>query len=181
MKHLLITAFCAILLVSSCKCNDDKQVDETTAGTDTMTTAPAATPAATDTGMNSSTGKNTGNADMSDERFKRLFNLRGYTETQVREYRRLHDEMDWGGVPGFYPEGSTRPLTEEDTKYLTEWGHKVMLNEIYARHGMIFTDDELEEHFNSFGWYRATSGNVQSKLTAQEKENIAFLNSHPAQ
>ena len=88
--------------------------------------------------------------------------------------------MDWGTVPGYYPEGSTRPLDESDTKYLTKWGHKVMMNEIYARHGMIFADPDLKEHFMSFAWYKPSSNNVDGELTALEKENITFLMNHPA-
>ncbi len=179
MKGFTLSVFFGLLLISSCTCNDN---NDTADGTMTDTTSATATtpvdaPAADGTVNNQAES----NAAVNDERYRRMFNLQGYTDEQVREYRRLHDEMDWGGVPGFYPEASTRPLTEEDTRYLTKWGHKVMLNEIYARHGMTFDDPDLKEHFTGFGWYSPSSANVNSKLTAQEKENIAFLNSHPAQ
>lgn len=172
MKHLMFTAFCGLLFISSCQCNDDGNTADTTM-TDTMVIVENEAPAAE--------GQPANDADMSNERFRRMFNLSGYTEEQVKEYRKMHDEMDWGAVPGYYPEASTRPLTEADTRYLTKWGHSVMLNEIYARHGMTFSDPDLNEHFGSFGWYNAKSANVDAELTALERENIAFLNSHPAQ
>lgn len=178
MKQLMIAAFGGLLLIASCKCNGDKN-----SGTDVIDTvatgAPVTGPIDNDTTAANTAG--TSGNNMGDEKYRRMFNLKGYTESQVREYRRLHDELDWGGVPGYYPEGTTRPLTEQDTRYLTQWGHKVMLNEIYARHGMTFSDEDLKNHFGSFGWYRPSRSNVQAKLTTQEKENIAFLNSHPAQ
>lgn len=76
---------------------------------------------------------------------------------------------------GFYPEGSQRKLTENDIKHLSPWGHKVMLNEIYARHGMIFADAALKRHFKRQKWYKGTSKNVYKQLSAIEKQNVAFL------
>lgn len=178
MKGFTLSVFFGLLLISSCTCNDN---NDTADGTNTDTTSATTTTPIDAPAADGTANGQTGNDAVNDERYRRMFNLQGYTDEQVREYRRLHDEMDWGGVPGFYPEGSTRPLTEEDTRYLTKWGHKVMLNEIYARHGMTFDDPDLKEHFTGFGWYSPSSANVNSKLTAQEKENIAFLNSHPAQ
>jgi len=172
MKQLLLLMFFSFLLVASCKCNDDAdKMDETTDTTATtdVTTDGAATTDGTTTGTTYS---------LSEEDFRRMYNVDGYSNDEVRRFRQMHDEMDWGTVPGFYPEGSTRPLDESDTKYLTKWGHKVMLNEIYARHGMTFTDDDLKSHFGRFEWYNPSSASVQSKLTELEKQNIEFLNNH---
>lgn len=172
MKQLLLLTFFSLLLVASCKCNNDAdkmdETTDTTAATD-VTTDGAATTDGTTTGTTYS---------LSEEDFRRMYNVDGYSNDEVRRFRQMHDEMDWGTVPGFYPEGSTRPLDESDTKYLTKWGHKVMLNEIYARHGMTFTDDDLKSHFGRFEWYNPSAANVQSKLTELEKQNIEFLNNH---
>ncbi len=78
-------------------------------------------------------------------------------------------------IPGFFPEGSERRLNENDIVYLTEWGHKVMLNEIYARHGMRFRDEQLNRHFMRQKWYHPRNGNVYAGLTPIEKQNISFL------
>jgi hypothetical protein len=78
-------------------------------------------------------------------------------------------------INGFYPEGSERKLTEYDIQFLSAWGHKVMLNEIYARHGMIFADEMLQRHFKGQKWYKPLSNNVFNKLTKIEKQNISFL------
>lgn len=173
MKQLLSLIFCSFLLIASCKCNNDAdKTDETTDTTATTDVTPdgAATTDGTTTGTTYS---------LSDEEFRRLYNIESYSNDEVRRFRQMHDEMDWGSVPGFYPEGSTRPLDESDTKYLTRWGHSVMLNEIYARHGMQFTDDDLKSHFGRFEWYNPRFNDVQSKLTELEKQNIEFLRTHP--
>lgn len=174
MKQLLSLIFCSFLLIASCKCNNDADkanadMDSTAIIEDTTLDAMAADGAAGRTGTTIA---------VPDEDFRRLYNVESYSAEEVRRFREMHDEMDWGNVPGFYPEGSTRELTESDTKYLTKWGHSVMLNEIYARHGMTFTDGDLRSHFGRFEWYNPRANNVQSELTALEQRNIEFLKNH---
>lgn len=170
MKKIIASYLFAVMLIASCKCNNDVE-EHTTTAVDTVQYA--------DSVSKTDSSAGTVSGEWPDE-YSRLYNMQYYTREQVREYRRLHDEMDWGGVPGYYPEGSTRALTEDDTKFLTEWGHKVMLNEIYARHGMTFADQDLENHFSNQDWYKSKNRNVQNLLTQQERENIAFLDAHPA-
>lgn len=162
MKNLLLLSFFSLLLVSSCTCNEgDKDENMTEEGM----MNDATTGEATETDATS----------VADDEMAKMFDKNNYTEEEIKEYRRLHDELDWGNVPGYYPEASTRALTESDTKFLTDWGHQVMLNEIYARHGQTFEDENLKDHFNRQEWYNPTSDNVQDKLTQLEKDNIAFL------
>lgn len=80
---------------------------------------------------------------------------------------------------GNYPEGSNRQLTQKDIQHISSWGYKIMLNEIYARHGMSFTDREIQEHFNNQPWYKTGRKNVDKSLSALEKQNIEFLKSNP--
>ena len=77
--------------------------------------------------------------------------------------------------PGQYPEASERELTAADLQHKSDWGKKVMLNEIYARHGLIFTEPDLKRHFNGESWYRGTKKNVDNSLTALERQNIALI------
>lgn len=79
-------------------------------------------------------------------------------------------------VPGQYPESSERLLTDADLQYLSAWGKKVMLSEIYARHHYIFPDKALQAHFNQEYWYKGSERRLDRiKLTAIEKQNIAYL------
>lgn len=84
-----------------------------------------------------------------------------------------------GKAPGQFPEGSEKKLAEKDVIYLSEWGLKVMLSEIYARHGQTFYQDpQLEAHYRREKWYHPASANVNKKLTKLEKQNIAFLKNY---
>jgi len=81
--------------------------------------------------------------------------------------------------PGQYPETSERLLTEADMTYQTAWGKKIMLNEIYARKGMIFKEDALARHFKKESWYKGKKASISSKaLSAVERQNIAFIEAH---
>lgn len=82
--------------------------------------------------------------------------------------------------PGQYPESSERLLTERDMEHQTAWGKRVMLNEIYARHGYVFPDADLKRHFATQDWYKGTEKNIgKLRLTATEKQNITFIQAHP--
>jgi len=81
--------------------------------------------------------------------------------------------------PGQYPESSERVLTEKDMEHQTSWGKRVMMSEIYARHGYIFPDADLKRHFADESWYKGTEKSMAKlKLSALEKQNIAFIQGH---
>jgi hypothetical protein len=61
--------------------------------------------------------------------------------------------------------------------HLTALDIRFMINEIYARHGYIFSDRRFDNYFKSQKWYKGTSRNVDAKLTPLEKQNIYFLQS----
>ena len=77
--------------------------------------------------------------------------------------------------PGQFPEASERVLTIADLEQKSAWGKKVMMNEIYARYGLIFTEPDLRKHFNGESWYKGTRKNVDNNLTPIERQNIAFI------
>jgi hypothetical protein len=79
---------------------------------------------------------------------------------------------------GYYPEASTRLLTEDDVQNLTAEELRIMRNEIFARHGYIFKTASLSEYFASQDWYTPTYNNVDEFLTDIEKQNIRFIKAH---
>jgi len=80
--------------------------------------------------------------------------------------------------PGQFPESSERALEIRDVEHQTSWGMKIMLNEIYARHGFLFRDPDLRKHFARESWYKGSQKNLSAiHLTALEQQNIAFINS----
>ncbi len=93
-------------------------------------------------------------------------------------------DVDTASVnPGDYiiPESSTRPLTEADVAGLSAADLRIARNEIYARHGRKFKSQDLQDYFNSKGWYFGTIEADDFKeeyLSALEKENIKFIEKH---
>ena len=49
-----------------------------------------------------------------------------------------------------------RVLIRYDIENLSEQERRIALNEIYARHGRKFKDEELQAHFDSCSWYKGT-------------------------
>lgn len=54
------------------------------------------------------------------------------------------------------PNSSTQLLSFSDLKGLSEEECRLARNEIYARHGRKFSDEELQAYFNSKDWYQGT-------------------------
>lgn len=78
------------------------------------------------------------------------------------------------------PYSSSRYLTYDDVRHLSSKELRLARNEIYARHGRLFKDDELQRYFNSKSWYfgRVRSEDfTDSMLSAVEKANIEFIRS----
>lgn len=78
-------------------------------------------------------------------------------------------------LPGDYSAFSTREVTAADMDGREAAELRIARNEIFARHGYIFKSEDLQEHFAQFDWYKAEFANVDSKMTALEKKNIAVL------
>ncbi len=57
---------------------------------------------------------------------------------------------------------------------------QMIINEIYARHGYIFKDDELKEYFGQKSWYVPTNSDmdvITSRMSQTERDNIDYLKS----
>ncbi|MCX7834128.1 MAG: YARHG domain-containing protein [Ignavibacteria bacterium] len=93
---------------------------------------------------------------------------------ETRTTRRYTD-----GVPGDYPEGSTRYLTYSDIAGKSRWELSVMRNEIYARHGYIFRKNlAIRNHFMKKSWYYPQYYNVDHLLSDIERYNVEFIKSY---
>ena len=76
------------------------------------------------------------------------------------------------------PDSNKRLLTEEDINELDEEMLKLARNEIYARHGRIFKDENIQSYFNTKSWYK---GEIppeefqQEILSEIEQTNAEFI------
>ncbi|MBR3293739.1 MAG: YARHG domain-containing protein [Oscillospiraceae bacterium] len=81
------------------------------------------------------------------------------------------------------PESHTRYITDADLKDLTHQQCTLARNEIFARHGRIFSTPEIARYFESKSWYKGTisaanfSENVFNEF---EKANVAFIINYEA-
>lgn len=81
-------------------------------------------------------------------------------------------------VESLFDEVSCRPLLEYDLQGLSKDELRILRNEIYARHGLIFHSEDLTEYFNQFSWYHPYTSDaekVHKSMTDVEKENINFI------
>ena len=76
---------------------------------------------------------------------------------------------------GDYPQGSTRLLDHSDLQNLTMKEIRILKNEIFARHGYIFKNKELANHFNAQPWYSAMYSDVSGLLSKTEQQNVDFI------
>ncbi|MBI5401879.1 MAG: YARHG domain-containing protein [Ignavibacteriae bacterium] len=89
------------------------------------------------------------------------------------DYDKAVEEYNKNGkYPGKYPFTSSKEIKDEDLKGLSDNELKIMKNEILARHGFIFSDKEMKDHFSKLKWYSAKNQNVDKLLTPLEKQNI---------
>ena len=76
------------------------------------------------------------------------------------------------------PGSDSSYLGYSDIKYLSSYQLKLARNEIYARHGRLFNDAALQEHFNNCTWYDghiSPSSFNEDVLNDYEKSNIKFI------
>ena len=77
--------------------------------------------------------------------------------------------------PGDYPETSEVLMSESDLEGLSEEELKIMRNEIYARHGYVFTTKDMVDYFSKQPWYNGIikdAGEVYKTFSDIEKKNV---------
>ncbi len=75
----------------------------------------------------------------------------------------------------------TQLVTRADLEGRSREEVTLMINEIYARHGYIFTNASIKAHFEAQRWYTPVTGNIStvvSMLNDTEKANVAFINGY---
>lgn len=95
-------------------------------------------------------------------------------------FRILFDSAEYDGNEYIFPNSSAAALQESDLLNLSAKQLRIAKNEIYARHGRLFADAELQSYFNGCSWYR---GRIEPDefeeglLSEQEKANISMIQS----
>lgn len=76
---------------------------------------------------------------------------------------------------GTYPFVSERTVEAVDLEGLSPEELQIMRNEVFARKGLRFKTPAMKAHFQKQPWYRAESDDVNAKLTALERANVALI------
>lgn len=111
------------------------------------------------------------------------------TNGNDESYEYTDDSYSYDEYDSYYMEDADYIFPESSTTYLDEGvlynytPYELMLgrNEIYARHGRIFDDPEIQTYFESKSWYEGTiSGDefdsqVDSIFNEYEKENVELI------
>lgn len=66
-------------------------------------------------------------------------------------------------------------ISTQDLKNKSADELRLLVNEIYARHGYLFKESRYQDHFESLNWYKAGTDNSAIQLNPIEKQNIAYL------
>lgn len=79
---------------------------------------------------------------------------------------------------GYLFPSDRRLITEEDLEGKYEDTVALMLNEIYARHGMIFSSEPYKSYFEGKTWYTPNPDYSEDMLSTTEIANIQFINEY---
>ena len=79
----------------------------------------------------------------------------------------------------FFPDIDRRYLEEDEVSGMDYATLRLVINEIYARHGFVFGPEDLAEHFSKCAWYvpndTVTAESVVAELNEYETKNMKLL------
>ena len=108
-----------------------------------------------------------------------------YDDNSYDEYDNYDDDSyeDYDDESDEYiiPYSDSVLLSEEDVEDLTWREVALARNEIYARHGYIFTKDATKEYFSSKDWYNGTVSDqmkIYKNFSDVERKNVDFLSDY---
>jgi hypothetical protein len=78
-------------------------------------------------------------------------------------------------APGDMEQFQETPITADLLKGLSLFELRLLRNEVYARHGMRFHTDWIQQHFEAEPWYHANEDYREPKLGAVEAKNVELI------
>jgi Lhr-like helicase len=74
------------------------------------------------------------------------------------------------------PNSATEEISTSQLDNMTAEEIRIARNEIYARHGLIFQAEDLNEYFSAQDWYQGTVNDTDSiTLSEIEAKNVAII------
>ena len=78
-------------------------------------------------------------------------------------------------ITGQYPYTSMKLVLPSELDYFSKAQLRVMRNEIYARHGYVFSSADLKAHFSKMSWYKPLNDNSKVHLSQLEQLNVDLI------
>ena len=81
-------------------------------------------------------------------------------------------------VPIFFPDSDSRLLSDQDIKDLSDNQIQKVVNDIYARNGYDFNNNNFKSYYRGFSWYSPDTKDmdvIKSRMTDYEKRNVEYL------
>ena len=78
-------------------------------------------------------------------------------------------------LTGQYPYTSMKLVLPSELDYFSKAQLRVMRNEIYARHGYVFSSADLKAHFSKMSWYKPLNDNSKVHLSQLEQLNVDLI------
>lgn len=94
------------------------------------------------------------------------------TPTDITQPTTVFEASEYGFI---FSDSSTRKLTVAEVTKLSDNDIQYAINEIYARNGYIFKDEQLKTYYNSMPWYTPNPSFSTDKLNDIESYNINLL------
>lgn len=86
------------------------------------------------------------------------------------------EESDYSGEDYIFPDSSDEDISESDIEDLSNEDLRIAINEIYARHGYTFpNNEEMRNYFQGQDWYEADpdmDDQKKVKMSKTEKKNL---------
>lgn len=105
--------------------------------------------------------------------FKRIFCVAALAATLTAA------TPSWAAPGEKYPQTKTRLLKASEIKKLSPAQRQYAINEIFARHGLLFGDMKLRKQFLPFDWYRPepgqTTAQTRQQFNSYERRNVERL------
>lgn len=105
-------------------------------------------------------------------------NIQDKSDDQLEEY------YESNASEYILPNSDSQYISKSDLEGLSQWEARVARNEIMARHGRKFRDQELQEYFNGCSWYSGTvepddfDKNYEANLNEYEKKNVTTIKNY---
>lgn len=104
-------------------------------------------------------------------------NISILSDEEIGNYRQAKEEQMRAQY--IFPDSNSRYLSEEEVRAVEAGRLFIGRNEIFARHGYIFQDEGLQQHFNSMPWYSGTvtaeQFNADAVFNDFEKKNADLI------